>query len=96
MTQLGEMKKILRLCIQRDCKARILKISQGSYIKTILAHFKMDNANPVLTLLNKTMKLNVPELKEQQVNNEYFLKAIGSLMFAGLRTHPDIAFAIQH
>jgi hypothetical protein len=65
MTQLGEMKKILGLCSQRDCEAGILKISQGPYIETILAHFKMDNENPVSTTLNKTMKLIVPEPKEQ-------------------------------
>ena len=97
MTDLGEMKKILGIRVERDRKHGTLKISQGPYIDTILAQFQMQDANPVSTPLNKTVKLTVPTgSKDGPTIDVPYAKAIGSIMYAALGTRPNIAFAIQH
>ena len=97
MTDLGEMKKILGIRVERDRKHGTLKISQGPYIDTVLAQFQMQDANPILTPLNKMVKLTVPtRSKDRPTINILYAKAIISIMYAVLRTQPKIAFAIQH
>ena len=58
MTELGEMKKILGIRIERDRKQGTLTMSQGHYIDIILARFNMSDTHPVSMPLHKTIKLN--------------------------------------
>ena len=96
MTDLGEMKKILGIRVERDRKHGTLKISQGPYIDIILAQLQMQDVNPISTPLNKTVNLTVPtESKDGPTINLPYAKAIRSIMYAALRTRSDIAFAIQ-
>jgi len=60
MTDLGEMKKILRIGVEKHRGSGMLKTSQGPYINIVLAQFNMQNVNLVLTPLNKIIKLTVP------------------------------------
>ena len=95
MTDLGEMKKILGIQVIQDRQAGTLKILQSAYINKILVHFNMADANPVLTPLSKSIKL---EDTKEQANDPTmpYAKAIGSLMYAAIQTRPDISFAVQH
>ena len=96
MTELGEMKKILGIRIERDRKQGTLTMSQGHYINIILAQFNMSTAHPVSTPLHKMIKLNSSlDLMGPTIEVPY-AKAIGSLMYAALSTRPDLAFAVQH
>jgi hypothetical protein len=58
----------------------------------------MQNANPVSTPLNHSVKLVIPvENKNNKPSvNEPYAKAVGSLMYASLGTRPDISFTVQH
>ena len=98
ITDLGEMKNILRIHVQRDCTTRTLNISQEVYIDLILAQFSMQEANPVLTPVNYSVKLNVPipNAEIKLTISEPYVKVVGSLMYAALGMRPNIAFAIQH
>ena len=93
MTDLGELKKILGIRVERDQAKGTLKISQGPYIDTILAWFHMQDTNSVSIPLNKSVKLTSNSKSTLDVP---YAKAIGSLMYAALSTWPDLAFAIQH
>ena len=93
MMDLGNMKKILGIRVERDRAKGTLKISQGPYIDIILTQFQMQNANPVSTPLNKSAKLT-PNIK--LMINVPYAKAIGLLMYMALGTQPDLAFPIQH
>ena len=98
MTDLGEMKKILGIRVERDRKYGTLKILQGPYIDIILAWFQMQDTNPVSMLLNKMVKLTIPTgSKDGSTVNVPYIKATGSIMYAALGTQPNIhvAFAIQ-
>ena len=75
MTDLGEMKKILGVKVERNWVDRILKISQGPYINNLLAQFQMQDANPVSTLLNRSVKLTS---NNKVILDVPYAKAIGS------------------
>ena len=96
MTELGEMKKILGIRIERDRKQGTLTMSQGHYIDVILARFNMSDAHPVSMPLHKMIKLNSSlDLTDPTIEVPY-AKVIGSLMYVALSTQPNLAFAIQH
>ena len=97
MTDLGEMKKILGLRVQRDREHGTLNISQGPYIEIILARFNMQDANIVSTPLSRSTKPDGPtEPSQIPTTDAPYAKAVGSLMYAALGTRPDLAFMVQH
>ena len=97
MTNLGEMKKILGIRVERDRKHGTLKISQRPYIDTILAWYQMQDANFISAPLNKMVKLTIPAGSTDGPTIDVpYAKAIRFIMYTALRTRPDIAFAIQH
>ena len=96
VTELGEMKKILGIRIERDREQGTLTMSQGHYINVILAWFNMSDAHPVSMSLHKTIKLNSLPDSTGPTTEVPYVKAIGSLMYVALSTRPNLAFAIQH
>ncbi|KAL7282957.1 LOW QUALITY PROTEIN: hypothetical protein ACG7TL_002375 [Trametes sanguinea] len=58
MSDLGAMRWILRIEVQRDRQARTIAISQRTYIDTVAARFNLETANPVLTPLQPGGVLN--------------------------------------
>ena len=95
MTDLGEMKKILGIRVERNREQGMLKISQGPYIDKVLNRFYMHHANPVTTPLSKNVKLTTPNEPTKLLNVPY-AQAMGSIMYAALGSRPDLAFTIQH
>ena len=49
MTDMGEVKRILGIDVQRDYEQGTLAISQEHYVNTLLERFGMQEANPVST-----------------------------------------------
>ena len=96
MTELGEMKKILGIRIERDRKQGTLTMSQGHYIDVILARFNMSDMHPVSTPLHKMIMLNSSLDLMGPTTEVPYAKAISSLMYVALSTQPNLAFAIQH
>ena len=95
MTDLGEMKKILRIRVERNREHGMLKISQGLYIDKVLNQFYMHHTNPVTTPLSKNVKLTTPNEPTKSLNIPY-AQAMGSIMYAALGSRPDLTFTIQH
>ena len=96
MTELGEMKKILGIRIERDREQGTLTMSQGHYINVILACFNMSNMHPVSTPLHKMIRLNSSPDSTGPMTEVPYAKVISSLMYVALSTWPNLAFAIQH
>ena len=86
MKDLGEMKKILGIRVERNRRKGTLKISQGPYIDVILARFHMQNTNTVSTPLNTSVKFKTPQNVDSPKVDVPYAKAIGSLMYAALGT----------
>jgi hypothetical protein len=92
MTDLGKMGWILGIRIIRDREKGTLTLSQEKFIKEILEHYGMSNSHPISTpaLPNECLvKLTSPE-----VDAKSYQRALGSLMYPMLGTHPDLGYAI--
>ncbi|CAB1114594.1 unnamed protein product [Ectocarpus sp. CCAP 1310/34] len=49
MTDMGEVKRVIGIEVQRDYEHGTLAISQGPYARDILQRYGMEQANPVST-----------------------------------------------
>lgn len=89
MSDLGEAHRLLGVEIRRDRAKRILSLSQGAYTETILARFKLENANPLTTPMDPVNAYRRPShpacgmerqyvVQEGEGLDEMLLTAIGS------------------
>jgi hypothetical protein len=95
---LGEARFVLGIEIRRNRKARTLHISQGAYIKSILANFGMDQCTTTQTPMEKGMRLvkatdNDPLALDAAGTRDYQSR-VGALVYAMQGTRPDIAYAV--
>ncbi|XXG84444.1 hypothetical protein AAC387_Pa10g1957 [Persea americana] len=97
---LGEAEFILEVKITRNRIKRILGLSQTTYIEKILEKFRMANASPVETPIDKGCKLSVMQCPQTDADTKRmasipYASAVGSLMYAMLScTCPDICYAV--
>jgi hypothetical protein len=100
MKDLGEASYVLGIEIHRDMRKGLLGRSQKSYIEKILKKFNMHKCNPTPALIVKGIKFG----KFQYLRNQYeinemkvvpYASVVGSLMYAQIFTHPDLAFCYQ-
>lgn len=99
MSDLGPVKRILGINIERDRKARTISIDQSDYVKLVLERFSMHESKPVLTPSVGALPLN-PDPPTQDELDEMakvpYLSAVGSLQYAAMVTRPDIAQAVSY
>ena len=88
----GSVSFYLSMNIQRNREHHTIDIHQQSYIRTILAKFRMDESKPVATPL--AMKLHKRKPDKEASNPTIYQSMIGSHMYANTATWPDIAYAI--
>jgi len=92
MHALGSVSFYLGMNIERNREHHMLDIHQDSYIRTILAMFRMDDYRPVATPM--AMKLQKRKPDKEACDPTIYRSMIGSLMYAMTATRPDIAHAI--
>ncbi|KAK9679643.1 Zinc knuckle [Popillia japonica] len=90
----------VKVCeITRDRKAGKLWLDQELYTREILQRFGMENCFAVTTPLDPNQKLVMTsytaEDTEEKNETTPYQEAIGSLMFLGQLTRPDISFALS-
>jgi hypothetical protein len=100
ITALGELHWLLGIEVCRDHEAHSIHLSQCSYIDSILCCYGFQDLKPVSTPMETHICLSSSQspsttAKFVQMRNVPYHEAVGSLMYASLRTQPDIAFAIQ-
>ena len=95
MKDLGEMLKILGIRVEIDPQHDSIKLSQGHYINVLVKHFNLVEALPVDTPVVHDIKTLLPQSASDHAPDVQYAQAIGSLMYAALGSHPDIAFAVQ-
>src|SRR5579871_6230729 len=94
MKDLGDLTYFLGIHIIQNRKTRMIFINQSNYISKILTRFNIQDCKPVKTLLKPNIKIS--KLTEPEPYNfQYYQKAIGNLMYAMLRTRPDIAYTVS-
>jgi hypothetical protein len=92
MHDLGSVSFYLSMNIERNREHHTIDIHQHSYIRTILAKFRMDESRPVPTPM--AMKLHQRNPDEEACDLTIYQSMIGSLMYAMTATWPDIGYAI--
>uniref|UniRef100_A0A1S4ADN0 Reverse transcriptase Ty1/copia-type domain-containing protein n=1 Tax=Nicotiana tabacum TaxID=4097 RepID=A0A1S4ADN0_TOBAC len=99
MKDLGEAAHIIGIKLLRDRKKRILGLSQGLYIDTILSRFSMHDSKKGFIPFRYEISLSKdqsPKTDEEieKMKTVSYASAMGSLMYDMLCTRPDICFAV--
>ncbi|KAL4028265.1 hypothetical protein IC575_011458 [Cucumis melo] len=96
---LGEAQFVLGILIFRDRKNIMLALSQASYIDKIVVKYSMQNSKRDLlpfrhgVTLSKEQCPKTPQ-KVEEMRYIPYASVVGSLMYAMLRTTPDICYAV--
>ena len=94
MDDQGEIHYCLGMSIKRDREAKVLTISQKSYLENILKKFQMFDCKPVATPLEPGRRFKKLSDGEETVNKRQYQAAIGSLIYASVATRPDLSSAV--
>lgn len=90
----GEVEKILGLCILRDRMRHALTISQTPYIEETLQKFDLIGAKPVSLPTSDCNMLIAALPNEPQTDQLLYQQAIGRLMWIANSTRFDISYAV--
>ncbi|WKA04180.1 hypothetical protein VitviT2T_022237 [Vitis vinifera] len=99
MKDLGPVKRILSIIIERDRASKKLCMLQEQYIEKVLARFNMSKAKVVSSPLASHFKLSSrhspsTDKEKEDMRRVSYASALGSLMYAMVCTRPDIAYAV--
>jgi hypothetical protein len=92
MDDLGSVSFHLGMNIERNREHHTIDMNQLSYIRTILATFRMDESRPVATPM--AMKLQKRKPDEEACDLTGYQSIIGSLIYAMTAIRPSFAYAI--
>lgn len=96
LTDLSKLKSFLGLQLKHKRATKTTWIHQTWYIHTIFERFGMQNSHLVAMPLDHGVRLIPLSADEQHLTAQVsYAIAIGSLMWAAISTHPDLAFAVQ-
>uniref|UniRef100_A0A6V7QVN2 Reverse transcriptase Ty1/copia-type domain-containing protein n=1 Tax=Ananas comosus var. bracteatus TaxID=296719 RepID=A0A6V7QVN2_ANACO len=96
---LGPARQILGIEIWRDRQNGTLSLSQKEFVEKLVCKFGMSKAKVLKTPFAYHFKLSSeqsPKTEEEKklMNRVPYSSVVGSLMFAMVCTHPDIAYAV--
>lgn len=69
-------------------------LSQTAYVDNIITRFGFTNANPLSLPMQKGLKPTAGSDKDKSVDETSYRSMIGSLLYLGLTTRPDITYAV--
>jgi hypothetical protein len=97
MKDLGEASFVLGIEIHRDRRKGVLGLSLKTYLEKVLKKFSMHACNPTPAPIvkgDKYVSFQSPrnQYEINQIKSVPYASAIGSLMYAQVCTHPDLAF----
>ena len=83
LSDLGEIESYLGICITRDRSHKHIEIDQSGYVKDVLDHFGMMDANPHNTPLLAGADMHLVKNTEQAslVEIKHYQSLIGSLLY---------------
>ena len=99
MKDLGEASYILGMKIYRDRSKRMFRLSQSTYIDTVLKRFSMENFKKDYLPIGHEISLSkkdcptTPEEREHMSRVPY-ASIVGSIMYAMTCTRPDVAYSL--
>ena len=100
LTDLGPVYWLLSIKVTCDISVGTISLSQSTYINSIITCFALTDAKlhnlPMIPSMSYS-KDNSPSLQQDAacMHKVPYHKAVGSLMYASIATHPDITFAVS-
>ena len=96
IVDLGPMKWLLGICIERDRPNHTIALSQMAYIDSVINRFNLRDGFKVKTPMDTSVTLSktlspVSDKEKHHMKNIPYLHAIGSLMYASIAMCLDIA-----
>ena len=95
MSDLGEVKSILGMSIDRNREKGILYINQKSYFEEILRNFGMEDCKPVSTPMEPGKQFEKTPDDKDGVDTQRYQSIIGSLIYASIATRPDLSVTVS-
>jgi hypothetical protein len=98
MSDLGLVNFYLGMTVTRDRINRTLRLGQQAYLAKVLRDFGMEDCKAAVTPMDANGSNLVPAPKDyvaSQSEIKDYQRAIRSLMYAMLRSRPDIAFIVS-
>jgi len=97
---LGEVKLILGMRVERDRKTGDIKLSQQAYCERMLQCFNMAKCSPTSTPLPTGLTLSIEDCpttveEAKEMENTPYQEALGSLMWLQIATRPDLSYAVN-
>ena len=96
---LGELKFVLGICVSHDRTRKTIMLNQEEYLKQTLERYGMADCMPKYTPLPPGVVLS--QMQTPSTNKEHtymqdkpYREALGLLVYAQVRTCPDIAYTI--
>lgn len=98
MTDLGQVRNILGINVQREGATGRMHLSQEKYIEDLLEKFNMKHAITVSTPMDPNLKITKEmspstEEERQEMQSRPYRELVGGLIYLANATRPDIAFA---
>ena len=98
ISNLGKIHWLLGFEIQCDQDAHTLSLSQKSYIDSVMKRYGLEDAKPLSTPMDPSAQLSKshsPSTPQEYADMQDvpYREATGSLTYAVIRSHPDIAYA---
>ena len=97
MVDLGEAKQYLGMHIEQDRDARTIYLNQTRYITKILERFGMQDCKGISTStpMEAAALPPCPTDPAEAIKRTEYQSKVGNVMYAMLRTRPDLAFAVS-
>jgi Reverse transcriptase (RNA-dependent DNA polymerase) len=100
ISDLGEINWILGIAIKCSHAARMIELSQKSYINLMLSRYSFENIKPVAMPMDPSMHFSTsqgPKMTQEfaKMKDKPYCEAIGSLMYASLGTRPNITYPVS-
>jgi hypothetical protein len=85
--------------IKQDREAKTVHLSQHAYIDSILRCYMFDDLKPLSSPMDPAIQLTSDQspattAEHAIMRDKPYREAVGTLNWAALTTHPDIAFAV--
>jgi hypothetical protein len=100
MKDLGEASFIVGTQIHQNRRNEVLGLSQEEYLENVLKKFSMHACNPTPAPIVKgdrfgNLQSPMNQYEIDQIKSVPYALPVGSLMYAQVRTRPDLAFVTK-
>lgn len=93
MEDMGELKYILGIAVERDKENRTVTLSQAKYIDDMMKRYQLTEGRTYNTPLDSNVTMQYSDT-DTPVDTHEYQSIVGSLMHLMVCTRPDLAFAV--